>query len=436
MSTENNKLKSISVNYKKSQKHYKTAKYPIRQPIYLTWLIWFLSKILLSTHKKKVERINMEGLKPPYMILSNHMSFVDMELVALGTRMQRVNSVVNLDGFYNRPWLLEWIGAIGTRKFTQDMHLIKSIKKVLDRGDVLCMYPEAVFSPCGVLCYIPDSLGALVKKMKVPVVVANHRGNHLRAPAWNYRQKRKVPFHTTLTKVLTPEEMKDMTVEEINKLLKNALDYDDYKYQKDNNILITEDYRANNIHKILYQCPHCKTESKMNSAGIELWCEECGKRWTLNEDGTLSAQEGETEFSHVPDWFKWQKKEVKKQIDSGRYNFEDEVDVFSQPHAWKYHYLGKAKLRHNENEGFVLEGNYRNKDYRIIRAPLENMSVHVEYDFAYVKKIKGDCFAISTNNDSFFCYPSKPNVVTKINFAVEEIYKKTLKTIKQQKTES
>jgi hypothetical protein len=64
------------------------------------------------------------------------------------------------------------------------------------------------------------------------------------------------------------------------------------------------------------------------------------------------------------------------------------------------------------------------------------MGVHVEYDFAYVKKIKGDCFAISTNNDSFFCYPSKPNVVTKINFAVEEIYKKTLKTIKQQKTES
>ena len=171
----------------------------------------------------------------------------------------------------------------------------------------------------------------------------------------------------------------------------------------------------------------------MNSAGIELWCEECGKRWTYNEDGTLSANDGETEFSHIPDWFNWQRKEVKKQVDSGKYNFEDEVEVFSQPHAWKMHYLGKAKLRHNEEEGFVLEGNFRDKDYRIVRAPLENMSVHVEYDWAYVKAMKGrDCFGISTNNDSFFCYPSQRDVVTKVNLAVEEIYKKTIKTIKRQ----
>ena len=44
MSTESKQLKKTDVNYKKCQKHYKTAKYPIRQPKYLTWLIWFLSK--------------------------------------------------------------------------------------------------------------------------------------------------------------------------------------------------------------------------------------------------------------------------------------------------------------------------------------------------------------------------------------------------------
>ena len=29
------------------KKHYKTAKYPIRQPAWLTWLIWMLSRIAL-----------------------------------------------------------------------------------------------------------------------------------------------------------------------------------------------------------------------------------------------------------------------------------------------------------------------------------------------------------------------------------------------------
>lgn len=34
------------VNYK-NKKKYVTAKYPIRQPLFLTFLIWLLSKILL-----------------------------------------------------------------------------------------------------------------------------------------------------------------------------------------------------------------------------------------------------------------------------------------------------------------------------------------------------------------------------------------------------
>ena len=56
---------NIDVNYK-NKKRYNTAKYPIRQPRFFTWLIWVLSKILLIGRKYKVEKINMEGLKPPY----------------------------------------------------------------------------------------------------------------------------------------------------------------------------------------------------------------------------------------------------------------------------------------------------------------------------------------------------------------------------------
>ena len=155
----------MDVNYKNPKK-YKTAKYPIRQPLFFTWLIWVLSKIMLANKKYKVEKINMEGVKPPYMILSNHMSFIDFELTAMLTHPHKVNNVVNLDGYYHRPWLMTWIGSICTRKFTNDMHLIKSIRRVLKRGDILCMYPEARYSPCGITSYLPPSLGKIVKKNK------------------------------------------------------------------------------------------------------------------------------------------------------------------------------------------------------------------------------------------------------------------------------
>lgn len=409
-----------TVNYK-NQKRYKTAKYPIRQPLIIVWLIWLLSKIMLIGKKYKVEKINMEGLKPPYMLLSNHMYFIDFELCAMGTFPHRVNNVVSIDGYYRRPWLMELIGAICTRKYTTDLHLVRSIMKVLRRGDILCMYPEARYSPCGVTSYMPESLGTLIKRAGVPVVAVVHHGNYLHSPFWNFRQKRKVPLHTTMTRIMTAEQIKQMSSAEIMEKLKDALEYNEYRYQLEQGIKITESYRAEGLHKILYQCPHCMTESRMDSAGSEIFCRECGKRWELGEDGVLRAIEGETEFPHVPDWFAWEREQVRGQIERGEYRFEDEVDVYSMPRTWRFEKLGHAKLTHTIEDGFVLEGHYRGEDYRIQRLPIQTNSLHIEYDYCYIKPY--DCFDISTEDDSFYCYPlTRENVVTKLAFATEELY--------------
>lgn len=411
----------MSVNYK-NKKYYKTSKYPIRQPLIIVFLIWLLSKILTFGKKYKLEKVNMEGVKPPYMLLSNHMYFIDFELCSQLTWPHRVNNVVSIDGYYRRPWLMELIGAIGTRKFTTDIHLIKSIRKTLKRGDILCMYPEARYSPCGTRSYLPESLGQLVKMCKIPIVTVIHHGNHLHTPFWNFRKPRKVPMYTKMELILTPEQIAAMTPDEINEKLKSALEYDEYRYQKENDIKITEPYRAEGLHKILYQCPHCMTESKMSSKGTELFCTECGKRWNLNEDGSLSALEGETEFPHIPDWFEWERENVRREVAEGRYRFEDEVDVYSLPRCWKFERLGKAKITHDAENGFILEGHYNGEDYRIQRTPLDNNSLHIEYDYCYIKPF--DCFDISTPTDSFYCYPqTRTDVVTKLGFATEEIYR-------------
>ncbi len=409
----------MDVNYK-NKKRYKTAKYPIRQPLIIVGLIWLLSKIMLIGKKYRIEKINMEGLNPPYILLSNHMYFIDMELCAIGTFPHRVNNVVSIDGYYRRPWLMELIGAICTRKFTMDLHLIKSIKKVLKRGDILSMYPEARYSPAGIQSYIPDSLGKLVKSCAVPVVAVVHHGNHLLTPFWNFRKPRKVPLKTTFELILTPEDLKKMSPEEILSKIKEKLDYNEYNYQLENGIKITEPYRAEGLHKILYQCPHCLAEGKMGSKGAEIFCSECQKRWSLNEDGTISAVSGETEFSSVPDWFLWEKENVTKEVRDGRYNFEDDCFVFSMPRTWKFEKLGRAKISHSIENGFVLEGHYRGEDYKIHRAPLQTNSLHVEYDYCYLWP--RDCFDVSTENDSFYIYPDKENVITKLGFATEAIY--------------
>jgi len=419
---------NIAPNYE-NKGFYNTARYPIRQPLALTGLIRLLSWGALLGKQYKVEKINMEGLKPPYLMLSTHMHFIDFELAATGTWPHRVNNVVNIDGYMGRPWLLELIGAICTRKFTSDVHLVKSINRVLKKGDILGLYPEARYTLCGTTSFLPDSLGKLIRMMKVPVVVVKHRGNHLYAPCWDFRHKRKVPMHTTLELVLTPEQIKTMSVDELNSFIQKAFAYDDYRYQKENNIRITEPYRAQGLHKVLYQCPHCGKEFDMRSDGAEIFCTACGKRWLWEETGDLRALEGETEFTHIPDWYEWERLNVRKQVEDGTYRYEDTVDVHSMPGVWKWNHLGDARVTHDPVNGFVLEGHYRGQDYRIQRKPLESNSLHLEYDFRQVKPL--DCFDISTEKDSFYCYPTISNVCTKLALATEEIYQKALRSQKE-----
>ena len=416
----------IEVNYK-NKKRYKTAKYPLRQGKFWTGLIWVLSRIALIGKKYKVETIGMEDLKPPYMLLSNHMHFIDFELTAMATWPHPVSNVVSIDGYVVKWFLLEWIGAIATRKYTTDIHLVKSIRHVLKRGDILAMYPEARYTPCGTLAFLPDSLGKLIRMNKVPVVAVVHHGNHLYAPFWDFKHKRKVPMHTTLKLILTPEQIAKMSVEEINATLKRELNYDEYRYQKDNGIRITEPFRAEGLHKVLYQCPHCGTEFKMDSKGAELFCTACGKRWLWQEDGYLKALEGETEFDHIPDWFNWERKQVEQQIEKGTYSFSDEVEVLSLPRVWRYIPLGKAKLTHSIQDGFQLEGFYRGEKYFIHRQCAQTNSLHVEYGFTPLKGV--DCVDISTENDSFYCIPTQKNVLTKLAFATEILYLRSQKPV-------
>ena len=211
-----------------------------------------------------------------------------------------------------------------------------------------------------------------------------------------------------------------MSVEEINQKLKESFYYNEYEYQKENGILIKEETRAEGLHKILYKCPACRKES-MASDGTELYCKECGKRWFFEENGELTSRSGETEFKSVPEWFEWERAEVRAEILAGTYSFSDTVDVHSLPRCNKFEPLGNATLTHTAESGFILEGFYRGEKYSIQRKPLETNSLHVEYDFPHIKPF--DCVDISTEKDSFYCFPEKENVVTKLSLATEEIYK-------------
>ncbi len=373
----------------------------------------------LKIRKHECRYHNMEGLKPPYIVLSNHASVVDFEVSFMAVRPYKLNNVASIEVFHDYPeWLMRRLGCIGKRKFTKDLQLIKNIKYCLEKlNSVFYMYPEARYSLDGSTSFLPDSLGKVLKLFKVPVVVANLKGNFITCPQWNKIEKR-THVEADFTQIITAEEVKTLSVDEINARIRESFVYDDFAWQKQNKIKIDHKQRAKGLHSLLYQCPHCGVEHRMYSENDELWCEACKKRYYMTEYGELVAEDGETEFSHIPDWFKWERENVRKQVREGTYYIEDDVRIDTMPNARGFIKQGTGHFV-QDCTGMTLTGVAYGEPFTVKKEGCEQESVHIEYAYKY----GGDVLDITTDNESYWTYPlTKRDVITKIALATEEIY--------------
>jgi hypothetical protein len=371
-------------------------------------------------HRVKITKIRMQELKPPYLLLCNHNSFIDFKVTTAAIFPSRANYLVAIDGFIGREWLLRNVGCICKRKFTSDTVIVRHMKKVAENGDVIVLYPEARYSLCGTNAVLPDSLGKLVKLLKIPVVTLIMHGHHVNSPFWNLKNRKVKHMEAVMTQLVTMDEVGTLDYSEINERINLAFKYDDFAWQKDRNIRISYPDRAKGLHKVLYQCPGCYVQYHMMSEGNKLWCDSCKKEWEMSEYGELSAVNGKTEFTHIPDWYEWEKEQVRKEVESGSYKFESEVTVDSLPNANGFVHLGKGKLIHDMN-GFLLEGEYEGSPYSVAISAKSLYSCHIEYN--YLGK-RGDCVDLNTLTDTYYIYPKCDHFsVTKIALATEELYK-------------
>ncbi|MBQ6540347.1 MAG: hypothetical protein IJL71_04910, partial [Oscillospiraceae bacterium] len=84
----------------------------------------------------------MKGIKPPYLMLGNHNSFMDFRVASKANFPHRSNYVSAINGFMGRERLARFVGTICTRRFSSDSLLVRQLRRVVQRGDIAVMYPE------------------------------------------------------------------------------------------------------------------------------------------------------------------------------------------------------------------------------------------------------------------------------------------------------
>lgn len=351
------------------------------------------------------------------LILMNHSSFLDLEIVSHIMFPQTYNIVCTSDGFVGKAELMRRVGCIPTQKFVSDVTLISDINYALHTNKTsVLMYPEASYSFDGTATGLPRRLGVLFKRINVPIVMITTYGSFARDPLYNNLQKRKVKVSAQMECLLSAEEVKAKTVTEIDEILDKAFDFDYWKWQQDNKIEIDEPFRADGLDRILYKCASCGTEGKMEGKGIRLTCKSCGKVYELNNFGALQALDDKAVFTHVPDWYTWERSQVKSEIEQGKYSLDAEVNIGMMVDYKAIYMIGEGSLHHDVN-GFVL----RDKDGKVIlsQGPRFCYSLYSDYFWYEI----GDMICIGNKDALFYCFPKNLNVAAKTRIAVEEIYK-------------
>ena len=393
---------------------------PWKQLPLLRYIIKWYSTVDLMRVGFKANRIGMEklGKDEPCLILMNHSCFTDMEIVGKLFGDRRYSIVCTRDAMVGKNWLMRLLGCITTTKYITDLPLVQDmVYAVRKLNSSVVMYPEAMYSFDGTATVLPDSLPKCLKLLNVPVIMVRTHGAFLRDPLYNGLQLRKTKITADVEYLLSPEEIKAKSANELKEILDTAFTFDDFRYQQENKIRIKEKFRADGLERVLYKCPNCQTEGKMVGKGIHLTCEHCQKTYELTEYGFLKALNGETEIDHVPDWYLWERESVRKELEEGTYLFEEDVAIYMMVDAKCLYKVGDGHLRHSK-DGFHLTGCDGKLDY----SQKAESSYTINADFFWYEI--GDVVCIGDVAKQYYCFPKSKEVnVAKVRLATEELYK-------------
>ncbi len=296
--------------------------------------------------KKQIKLIHdgsLSRIQPPYIVVANHSSFVDVGALIKMMYPNCANFVISETQKVQWPKLINHFGVLPKKQFTVDMKLLSDIKYCLAKKRPVVIYPEAKLSVVGIPNTVKPAIAKLVKMFKVPLVTVCFHGSYLHHPRWAH-SKRFVPVTAEVKVAVDAEEAKTISAAEIHQRIVSNLQFDDYAYQLENQIAIDVPDLVEGLEGILYKCPECGEEFVMVGHGNTLTCASCGKTVVMNKFGGLEGGK----FNKVVDWYLWQTECVRSELENGTYAFDKEFFVQKLVKS-KYVDLGAARIVHNDD---------------------------------------------------------------------------------------
>lgn len=263
--------------------------------------------------------------KGQYVVLSNHNN--DLDVVAISAVVPGVPHFLASDHILKwKPWgkIIQYCFApIPIMRAQVDIKAIKDSLQCKKEGGSIGIFPEGGCSYTGRTGYISPATAKLVKQFGLPVYLFKIHGNYLARPGCTHSWRRG-RVTTELARVLSAEEVKSMSLDDLYKAICDGLYVDAFEEQRVNMVPFRGKRLAEDLEMVLYHCPKCGEIGHIHSHDDRVFC-DCGYSVRMNKYGFFEGDE--VIYDCVSLWDDWQREEIVRRITDGTYDTSGQTPV-------------------------------------------------------------------------------------------------------------
>lgn len=366
-----------------------------------------LLQLAVRSYLEHVFDIEIKGnvtkqLKAPYLIIGNHQNNWDGFI--MNSYVDQPISFVVSDEQFRTPIMRKLLGiinAIPTIKAKNDITTIKRILMAKKENRIIGLYPEGNRTWDGTTEPIYFSTAKLIKSLAIPVVFTSFKGGHLAHPRWA-KHPRKGKIFVSYDLLLTKEQIKELSVDEIYQILYKALDHDEFLFQTEMMLPYTGKKLAEKLENLLFACPNCYEHGQLQSSNNLLFCKNCGYSVEYTQYGTFTSSK-KLYFTNTRDWNRWQLEQLNNMLrDDDSSKEQDEIiadDNIILKQGERYKPLKEVSIgRISINN---INFHYKPIGGELITVPIEqmdglNIQVKNQLDFYYKNELYRFSFKKST----------------------------------------
>lgn len=407
-------------------------KYKITNRFYY-WIYYFImTKIVGKKYKAHYEYTDdIRECKGPCFLIWNHLSRIDHMYLMEAAYPKRVTIVAEYNEFFRSHlhFAFKLNNVLPKKNYcTNDITGIKAMSSIIKQGGCVAFSPEGTSSIFGCNQPIVAGTGHFLQHYNVPVYFMEFRGQYL----MNHKvclDERYSDTYVNTKLLFTPEQLKQMTGEEIDNKINEVFRHDEYEWQKEHH----QHWQTNgeickNLEDMCYKCPKCGKELTMVASKDEIKCTSCGNGTKMNEYYEFLPFDDSCIIPESPSkWVAQERMDLIKEIrENPNYSHTEHVKLGYLP---KYHYVKHKGTSELCGEGDITF-DHSGIHYRGTRHGEEwNFDLSYKTVFTLIMVTDLGHFSLFVNGEYYEFFPERRSV-GKLILLTEEMHRYHVNTWK------